>query len=83
MTATERIDVDASDPVIDVRRVFKTYDGGGAVVRALRGVDLMIAQGSFVAVTGSSGSWEVHASERDRRARCRRWTVRSSWPARL
>jgi putative ABC transport system ATP-binding protein len=36
-------------------RLRKTFESEGAPVRALRGVDLVIAPGEFVAVTGASG----------------------------
>jgi len=36
-------------------RVEKTYDGGGAAVPALRGVDLKVTPGEFVALMGPSG----------------------------
>jgi len=44
------------DLVLDVRGVRKTFDGDTpAPVRALRGVDLQVARGDFVAITGPSG----------------------------
>ena len=45
-----------STPVIDVEKVTKVYHAGDVVVNALRGVDLVIDKGEFVAVMGSSGS---------------------------
>ena len=42
--------------VIELRGVTKTYGSGHAAVHALRGVDLAIDQGDFVAVMGPSGS---------------------------
>ena len=42
--------------VISVRTLVKTYVVGEVEVRALRGVDLEVQQGEFVAVTGPSGS---------------------------
>ena len=42
--------------VIELERVSKTYGTGSAAVQALRGVDLKIASGEFVAVMGPSGS---------------------------
>jgi putative ABC transport system ATP-binding protein len=41
--------------VLDARNLAKTYDTGGAKVLALRGVDLSIERGEFVAVMGPSG----------------------------
>ncbi len=42
--------------VISVRNLIKTYVVGEVEVRALRGVDLEIERGEFIAVTGPSGS---------------------------
>ena len=44
------------ETVIDVRGVTKVYGGGEATVHALRGVDVRIARGEYVAVVGASGS---------------------------
>ncbi len=41
--------------VLEVRGVRKTYQSEGAPVRALRGVDMTIAGGEFVAIMGPSG----------------------------
>ena len=41
---------------IDVRGLQKTFAGDGAPVYALRGLDLVVAEGSFLGVTGQSGS---------------------------
>ena len=43
-------------PLIDLRGIDKTYRTEEVEVRAVRGVDLSIARGEFVAVMGSSGS---------------------------
>jgi putative ABC transport system ATP-binding protein len=49
--------VDASPaPLIELRRVTKTYGRGTAAMQALRGVDVVIPSGDFVAVMGPSGS---------------------------
>src|SRR5215470_2975182 len=42
--------------LITLRDVSKDYESGAGVVRALRDVDLEIAQGEFVAIVGTSGS---------------------------
>jgi putative ABC transport system ATP-binding protein len=50
-------DVDTSrPPIIELRRVVKVYGTGQAQVHALRGIDLAITAGDFVAVMGPSGS---------------------------
>jgi putative ABC transport system ATP-binding protein len=43
-------------PVIQVRDLVKTYKVGDHVVRALRGADMDVQSGEFVAITGPSGS---------------------------
>ena len=42
--------------VIKMQGIKKFYDMGELVVKALRGIDLIINQGEFVAVMGASGS---------------------------
>ncbi len=42
--------------VVSLRSIEKSYRVGGAAVRALRGVDIEVAAGEMVALTGPSGS---------------------------
>ena len=46
----------ASEPIIALRSVTKTYGSGPTAFQALKGVDLDVAQGDFMAVMGPSGS---------------------------
>jgi putative ABC transport system ATP-binding protein len=43
-------------PVIAIEGLTKSYQVGDVTVHALRGVDLVIAKGSFTAIVGASGS---------------------------
>ncbi len=43
-------------PLIELRGITKTYGQGGTAFQALKGVDLTIGQGDFVAIMGPSGS---------------------------
>jgi putative ABC transport system ATP-binding protein len=43
-------------PVIELRRVTKTYGAGEAAVRALDRVSLQVQRGEYVAIVGASGS---------------------------
>jgi putative ABC transport system ATP-binding protein len=45
-----------SDPLITLEGVWKTYDTGAVAVDALRGVDLAIEAGEYIAIMGPSGS---------------------------
>jgi putative ABC transport system ATP-binding protein len=42
-------------PVLEARQLAKTYETGGAKVLGLRGVDISVERGEFVAIMGPSG----------------------------
>ncbi|MCA8945405.1 MAG: ATP-binding cassette domain-containing protein, partial [Planctomycetes bacterium] len=42
--------------LVEATRLWREYHLGGEVVEALRGIDLTIEQGDFVALLGRSGS---------------------------
>lgn len=44
------------EPLLELQRVTKVYGKGHAAVHALRGVDLVVRPGEFVALMGASGS---------------------------
>jgi macrolide transport system ATP-binding/permease protein len=49
-------DVSAGEPILVIRQATKVYRLGETEVHALRGVDLTIRRGEFVAIMGASGS---------------------------
>ncbi|MEO7124256.1 MAG: ATP-binding cassette domain-containing protein, partial [Lacisediminihabitans sp.] len=44
------------EPVLELREIHQVYGTGDASVHALRGIDLAVAQGDYVAIMGPSGS---------------------------
>lgn len=56
-STSDALDDSLSAPIIELRQITRTFvTGGGVEVRALRGVDLKIHMGEFVAIVGQSGS---------------------------
>ncbi len=50
------VDRDLEKPIVGLSGLHKTFAHDGAPVHALRGIDLAVARGEFVAVMGPSGS---------------------------
>jgi putative ABC transport system ATP-binding protein len=50
------VGLETTEPIIQVRGLTKVYRVGDVEVHALRGIDLDIARGEFVAIVGASGS---------------------------
>ena len=55
-TSTDHRGAVATSSIISARDLFKTFGSGAQAVSAVNGVDLDIAQGEFLAITGRSGS---------------------------
>ncbi|MEO6116905.1 MAG: ABC transporter ATP-binding protein, partial [Pseudolysinimonas sp.] len=55
--ATQEEDAAAAQaPVLELRDIHQTYGAGEAAVQALRGIDLSVTRGDYVAIMGPSGS---------------------------
>ena len=60
-----------SETIISVKSLVKTYKMGDVEVHALRGVNVDIRKGDFVAIMGKSGSGEIDLHEHPGLSGCR------------
>ena len=56
MTSHSAVPSAAGEPVISIRGLARSYPMGESVIYALRGIDVDIRRGEFVAIMGPSGS---------------------------
>jgi putative ABC transport system ATP-binding protein len=56
LPTSARSEAERAARFIDIRALVKTFSGDGAPVQALRGLDLTVAEGTFLGVMGQSGS---------------------------
>jgi len=50
------IDMSKNNPLLQVKKLYKSYRMGTTRVKVLKGVDLTVKEGEFVAIIGASGS---------------------------
>ncbi|WP_431062466.1 hypothetical protein [Methanobacterium sp.] len=48
--------------IVEFKDVWKTYKMGSSEVKAVRGVNLTIENGDFMAIMGPSGSGKIHVT---------------------
>lgn len=52
--------------VISMKDIRKSYAMGDSVLNVLKGIDLTVKEGEFLAILGPSGSGKIHPYEHDR-----------------
>ena len=58
-----------NDHLIELHDVVKTYRSAAGEFTALKGIDLEVDGGEFVAVIGKIGQWQINAGQHDHRHR--------------
>ena len=61
-----RQDLVNAGTVIETQNLWKTYEMGTEELHALRGVNLEISKGEYVAIMGPVGFGQIHLDEPDR-----------------